>query len=96
MATVNRYDPGNVVILSTEFRLKSTKELANPTTVGLKVIKPNGQILTLTPTNVSTGKYQYELLVAEEGLWQVNWEGTGAVVAADQDRFIVNQSGFVP
>ena len=70
--------------------------LANPTTVVCKVRDPAGVITTPVITNDSTGIYHadYATSLALQGTWYVRFEGTGAVVAADERSFVVDVSAF--
>jgi hypothetical protein len=51
----------------------------DPTDVFLTITAPDGTVTTPTPSHDGTGRYSYELLLDQEGLWTVRWEGTGTV-----------------
>lgn len=62
----------------------------NPTTVVATLLAGSGAITTPTPTNPSTGVFALAIdTTPANGEWTLLWEGTGAVQAAVEDRFIV-------
>jgi hypothetical protein len=85
----NLYQAGDVVPLQATF----TNAAGTPTntTVVLEVRKPDGTLLTPTPTNASTGVYTYNqaTAVGEEGVWWYAFIGSGAVAATEQNSFVV-------
>jgi uncharacterized protein YfaS (alpha-2-macroglobulin family) len=74
--------------------------LADPTTVMVKIRKPDGSIVTKpypTDTEIvkdSTGIYHVDLSTDMAGQWTIRWEGTGTVKAAIEQRFTVRRSDF--
>lgn len=95
---INTYQPGNVVTVSVLFTNNATPPVpADPTTVTLRVTDPNGVETATTGgtlTKNSTGSYSYSFEVLTNGYWNYRWEGTGAVVAANESRFLVSKSVF--
>ena len=89
----NTYTRGNVVRMTGTFTSGGT--LTNPTTVTLVLEDPEGDEESLTPSNVSTGVYRYDYTIGEtaalapRGWWKYRWRGTGAVIAADDNKFFV-------
>lgn len=62
----------------------------DPTTVTLTITAPDGTVDTPAATNDpgATGLFTYNLPITDAGVWTVNWEGSGAVSAIFEDRFI--------
>lgn len=87
----NSYGIGDRVKISATFR-NSLGVLSN-TTVVLRLRTPAGVSSTPTPTNSSTGVYDYEILLtgsnAQAGRWQYRFEGTGSVDSAEDGDFYV-------
>jgi hypothetical protein len=69
---------------------------ADPASVTLEVERPDGSIVTLTPTHDGTGAYHADYLVGvvNEGLNVFRWAGTGAAADAQEGYFIVEYSDF--
>ena len=65
-----------------------TGALASTTASG-KITSASGVTTNLTIVNDSTGVYHADFTPTEQGLHQVRFVGTGAVVTAQQDAFIV-------
>lgn len=53
----------------------------DPTTVTLTITAPDGTVTTPVPTHDGAGKYHHDLLLDQEGIWSIDWTGTGAVPA---------------
>lgn len=68
----------------------------DPTGVFLYLAQPSGAVGTYTyPADVSktsVGTYTYNGTATAAGYWQVRWVGTGAAVAAQQDRYFVRST----
>ena len=98
MPDPNIYDVGDQVTSSIEFRQGAA--LADPTTITCKVEEPDGtETPYVYPTDPevikdAVGKYHLDITVNAEGTWTHRWEGTGAVVAAAEQRFVVRDSAF--
>lgn len=93
---VNTYDIGTKVRLYGTFK-DLDNVLTNPTAVTAKHKDPSGNITTVSGgsvTNVSPGVYYIDLTVDESGTWWYRFEGTGAVVAANEQAFVVEDSRF--
>jgi hypothetical protein len=72
----------------------------DPTTVTLKIKKPDGSVVTLTtPTVVNDttvlGGFYYDLTLDQAGEYTFLFEGAGAVQALDWESFIVEPNPFV-
>lgn len=52
---------------------------ADPTTITVTVIAPNGTVTTPTAQQADVGEWYIDLVLSQVGAWRVTWEGTGAV-----------------
>lgn len=87
----NAYQLNEPVPLRAEFR-NASNVLTDPTAVTLAVRKPDGTLLTPTPTSSSAGIWTYTIPANtndQTGLWWYAFTGTGAVAAVDQNSFLV-------
>ena len=96
--SANIYELGNVVILSAQFVASRPTVPADPSSIKCRVLDPTGTEKyyvggQLTRTGV--GAYYVPVLPTIVGTWSYRWEGTGAVVAAHDNTFIVSSSSFV-
>jgi len=71
----------------------------DPTAVTLKVRNPGGVLMTKTyalaeVTKDSTGNYHYDLDVDLAGTWYYRYNGTGALVAANEAAFTASITVF--
>lgn len=84
------YDVGDLVRLTAVFRDLTTGQLADPTTVELRV-RANG-VTTVYDDTVrdSTGTYHRDVTITKSGPTDYRWIGTGAVQAAALGRFDVH------
>lgn len=69
-------------------------QATDPSAAQLEVQDPNGVITTPTLSNPSTGVYTGLQAVAVPGLWRFRWEGSGALVAADEGYFYVRPTAI--
>lgn len=88
------YVVGTTVELPVEFRVTATGALADPTTVTLKTVAPDGTITTYTYASANVvkdaiGIYRGIFTPNDDGEWRYEWIGTGAVAV------IVNGSIYV-
>jgi hypothetical protein len=86
-----RYDIGDRVRLTGTFH-DEAYALANPSVVTLTVRKPDGTLLTPTPTNPSTGVFTALVDLDTSGRWTFRYAGTGTLVTAGEDGFSVRVS----
>lgn len=97
----------NSYVYQTEVRLTSAFSVngiaTDPTTVTLKIKKPDGTVVTFTyPASIakdSVGNYHYDYMpptIAADpsaiGKYTWRWDGTGTVKAADEGSFKVTAS----
>lgn len=69
----------------------------NPTVVTLKIKHPDGTVTTYTTaqlTNPQTGVWYKDITIDQSGNWYVRFEGTGALVAAVEEKIVVKASEF--
>lgn len=91
-----KYLVGQQIRITVRFAASDT--LTDPTAIIFKFKKPNGTITTYTHgtdaqlVKDSTGIYHVDLTLDAEGEWAYRWEGTGALVAADQRTVAVDKS----
>ena len=91
---LNSYVQGQSVRIYLRFK-NAQGVPADPTTVTLKVETPAGVTTTYTYagghlTKPETGVYYYDIdTTTAAGVWHYRGIGTGAVVAAGQDKFTV-------
>jgi uncharacterized protein YfaS (alpha-2-macroglobulin family) len=87
------YEMGDTVRLKTSITVDDV--LTNPTTITLKVRKPDGTITTETPVQDGvTGKYRFDIVVNQHGTWSYRFEGTGPAAGVGERSFIVKHSRF--
>lgn len=91
----NKYFIGAAPTLLGVFR-DEAGGLIDPTTVSLKVKKPDGTPLVFTyPADVvkqSTGRYTVKVQTDQAGRWYYRWEATGQGQGADERDFEVKAS----
>jgi hypothetical protein len=88
MTTDTEYDIGDVVELRAAFT-DTANTPANPSSIALRILAPNGTIYTPTPSNPSTGVYTHLLQPDQSGWWAYRFTGTGANAAAEEGRIFV-------
>jgi len=95
------YIPGNAITLTCTFVNATTQAPANPTTVTLQTLDPEGVLTTYTASgaiaiqNPSIGVFQCTIQPFLTGIWTYRWVGTGAVTAASEKSFEIKPSLFI-
>lgn len=69
--------------------------LANPTSVVLTVLAPDGTTTTPTPVNDSAGVYHYDVTLDQAGVWRWGWDGDGTIDVASQGDVYVARSAVL-
>ena len=95
--SANTYELGNTVVLAVQFVTLRPTVPADPGSITCRVLDPTGAETdyTITPlTRTGVGAYSVSGLPTLVGTWSYRWEGTGAVVAAHDNTFIVSSSSF--
>ena len=92
---INHYTEGQTVNLSARFSARGV--LTDPTTITLKVKKPDSTLLTYTYAlgevfKDEVGVYNRSVKADLPGLWFYRWIGTGAVEAVGEHKFDVKAS----
>lgn len=90
------YDPGDMISLNAQF-YDENGDLADPTTVVLKVRNPLGVQNSFAPVHLSVGDFQYNYntdLTFPTGRYEYRFEGTGAIISAEEKSFYLNPSDF--
>lgn len=90
---INTYDKGDQVRLIGTFK-DITGSVTDPTVVTVRVKNPLGTVTTPAATQESPGVYHVDVTLDESGTWWYRFEGTGAVVAAEETAFNVRDSHF--
>lgn len=68
---------------------------ADPTTVTVKVMDPDGIVATATPTDdAGDGQFHHDVDLTKAGPWVIRFEGTGTVPAAVEFTETVERSPF--
>lgn len=83
------YDIGDERTLQVDFT-DANGAAADPTTVTLNVREPDGTLVVKTGgelANPQVGRYTFAYTIAQGGRHVVRWEGTGAVVTAEESEF---------
>ena len=97
----NEYDTGDLVRVSLAFE-DTAGDPADPTTVRGRYRDPSGAVTTYvfgTDAELvkdATGAYHFDVSPAASGEWRYRGEGTGAVQAAAEGRFLVRTTAFPP
>ena len=89
------YDVGDSIRLNAEFTVTGT--LADPNIITLSTRDPSGNVdvynfTSGTVSKESTGKYFRDVFVDEPGQWWYEFFGTGTVISAEENYFLVDRS----
>lgn len=84
------YDVGDGVTLTAEFT-NSAGAAADPTAVVATLLTPDGEVEELATANPEVGTYTASVTIAQEGRHRYRFEGTGALVAAEEGTFFVKK-----
>lgn len=88
------FDIGDIVTVTANFRNLSDV-LADPTTVTVAHLEPDGTQSVLTASKTSTGIYTATTAVLDQsGVHSVKFWGTGALVGAQEVSFPVRRTSF--
>lgn len=89
----NAYDRGDLVRLSATFT-DAAGAVADPTTVVLRLLAPDGTASTPATVKDSVGVYHYDLSITATGYWSYRWEGTGTVQTAEESQLYARVTQF--
>jgi len=84
------FDVGDTVRLRARFTDESGNPV-DPSSVSLRVRRPNGETITPAVTRESAGNYRADVVVDMPGVWHYRWEASGG---AEEGAFFVRQSAF--
>lgn len=88
-------DIGDAPTISWALYSDAAKTTPIDATVVLTVKAPDGTTSTPSVTHDGTGQYSATVEMTAAGTWQYRWAATGAVIAADEGRIIVRESGVL-
>jgi len=93
----NIYDLGDLVQLKGNFTSGSV--YVDPSIIELRIRNPLGAYSSYTYASgavkkSTTGRYYMDLFVNDEGQWWYRFYGSGTVIAADENYFVVEPSEF--
>jgi len=94
----NTYMVGNQIKCQATFTVGGTA--TDPTTITARVKDPTGTITVYTfalatVTKTATGIYNVSVTMNLAGSWWVRWEGTGTVVATEEESVIISDSNVI-
>lgn len=90
---MNRYDAHDRVRLTGTFH-DLDGDLIDPTDVTVHLRDPDGTVTHPEASSESTGVWNTDVDVVKPGVWTYRFEGTGAVVAAEETMFAVDPTSF--
>ena len=88
-------DIGDAPTLSWAIYSDAAKTTPADATVVLTVKAPDGTTSTPSVTHGGTGQYSSTVEMTAAGTWTYRWVATGALLAADEGRIIVRESGVL-
>jgi|SRR5215472_13686878 len=94
MGCPNCYDLGTAIVLTGNFA-DPTGKPADPGEVTVRILDPDGNESSMTPSKIDTGVYQVALDPDVPGVWFYRFEGTAPVDTAMEANFVVASSQFV-
>lgn len=86
---------GDTIRLEVTFTEQTSGDLVDPTAVAIKIKPPSGIVLPDTAIRDSLGKYYFDFVPTQAGYHYYRFEGTGAVIAANEDSFKVAVSNVL-
>lgn len=89
--SITLYELGDKPTIRAEFRDKNGL-LANPTTVVVTVRKPDGSTAVVANANASTGIFEFEPTIDQEGPWRWEARGTGVLVQVQAGSFVARDA----
>lgn len=94
------FDQGDILTSRMTFRIGEVA--TDPTTVTVRVRKPDGSIITRTfaehPAEVvkdAVGTYRYQITADMDGIWAIQWVGEGTAAATEEQTFVIRPSLIV-
>ncbi|MFO0293782.1 MAG: hypothetical protein ACK51F_10620 [Rhodospirillales bacterium] len=90
MSAIDEHDIGDLVELRATFT-DAAGVPANPTTVTVRVQKPDGTITTPSAASGVTGTWTATISLDQSGWWGYVFIGAGANAAAEESRLFVRR-----
>lgn len=98
--TIGVYDKNETRRFDADFT-DSAGNAADPTTVFLRITKPDGSVVvhqgTGSPSelvNDATGSWYCDVMLDQVGHWYLQWEGYGNVLAIEPTQVYVKGTGY--
>jgi hypothetical protein len=95
---MNSYPLGSSLILSATFT-DIDNHTVDPTTITCSTRDPLGVEFDYADPEVikvSSGVYSCQIAPTVPGVWRYRWRGIGAVLAANESKFEIKPSDFMP
>ena len=95
---MNSYPLGSSLLLSATFTDIEDRTV-DPTIITLSTRDPTGAEFDYTSpdiTKVTSGVYTCQVAPTVPGVWRYRWRGIGAVLAANESKFEIKPSDFMP
>jgi hypothetical protein len=67
--------------------------LTDPGTITVKVMAPDGSVVSTTPIRQSAGRYYWDVSLTDPGIWAARYESTGNE-GAEEIRWVCRRSYF--
>jgi hypothetical protein len=88
--TPPEFDIGDVPRLTAHFT-NAAGVPADPGAVALRILKPDGTLVTPTPLSDVVGTWYHDLSLDQSGWWVYRFIGTGANQASEEARLFVRR-----
>lgn len=92
----NVYQIDSKITLRAAFFLADRITPADPSTVELFIMSPDGEVDTPTPTHGATGVYAYDLTLDQVGDWIYKFQGKGDVEVTSPDTYLTVVGSVFP
>lgn len=94
------YEIGQRIRVYTQEPFSVSGVATDPTDINLQIRKPDGTITIYDYAlgeiiRDGAGNYHKDIDIDMDGSWYYRWVGTGTVVAANENWFLVNPSQFI-
>lgn len=90
----NTYTNGVTLRLSVTFTNFDSGLVVDPGTVLVKILKPNGSVVSETPQNPSVGNWFHDITIDQVGSWSYQFVGTGVNASFAEATFSVDKAAF--
>lgn len=86
---MNTYHRNTAVRLQASI-LNSAGALTSPAACTVKILKPDGTLVSTTPSSGGTGIQYYDVTLDQEGTWHYMFEATSPTVAKHARMYVAN------